>query len=115
MAKIGQLKHVVNITKGFPGTYQWNGGTSYYLIGKSSDGGIHFSVNGNANDEFTSFHVTHELSGTNVGIWFHGSDWDNNNTKNLPEHKEEEWEKWWKDNESKVKEAAAQFWTLVQA
>lgn len=111
--KVKQLQTSVVInTKPFQGTYVWGGGTSYYL--KGSD--IHFSVSHNGEVEFTSFHITPDvLTGTNVGIWFNGATWSNNNLRNLPTSKQAVWEKWWKDNQTAVKAAGAEFWVNAQA
>ena len=112
--KIGQLAVQVQINQGFPGNYVWKGGTSYYLNGEKNTGDIHFSVPGNEVDDFTSFHITPQvLDGTNVGIWFHGETWSNNNTNNLPTHKKDTWETWWRENQLKVKQAAADFWNKL--
>ena len=109
--KIKNLAETVKIEQGFPGTYQWTGGTSYYLNGESNQGDIHFSVSSNPEDDFTAFHITPQvLTGTNVGIWFQEATWSNNNTKNLPSHKNEEWETWWAANQLKVEAAAVDFW-----
>jgi hypothetical protein len=110
--KIKELKHEVTISGGFPGKYVYGGGTSYYMTG----GKIHFSINGGDDDDFKNFHVTPDvLTGTNVGIWFKGDKWSNNNLKNLPPSKAPAWEAWWEDNEDNVKKAAKDFWQKVQA
>jgi hypothetical protein len=86
--KVGELKQTVEITNGFPGTYKWAGGTSYYLNGKPGTGEIHFSVNGADNEEFKSFHVTRDVNGSNVGIWFNADKISvPPNTNNLLSHK----------------------------
>ena len=110
--KIKDLKQKVTISDGFPGEYTWKGGTSYYKTG----GAVHFSVKGSDNDDFKSFHITPDvLTGTNIGIWFNGETFSNVNTNNLPSHKKEAWEEWWKDNKSNAQKAGKDFWKKVQA
>lgn len=109
--KISALKQTVIITQGFPGTYIWKGGTSYY----ADKSPVHFSINGGDNDEFTLFHVTPDvLDGTNIGIYFNKDGFSNVNDKSLPSHKAQQWQDWWKNNQEAVKQAAQEFWNKVQ-
>ena len=114
MAKLKDLKKSVVIDNGFPGTYTYRGGTSYYLNGITGAGEIHFSINGSDNTDFTKFHVTYSVGGSNVGIWFIGDTFSNPpNLQNLPSSKMEDWKTWWANNKSNVVAAAQEFWTKV--
>ncbi len=114
--KIKDLNTNVTITQGFPGNYIWMSGMSYYLNGDTSIDTIHFSVPGQALEDFRTFHVTKSFDGSNVGIWFNGPNYsDPPNTKNLPASRLPDWTAWWKAQQENVKSAAAEFWTNVQA
>ena len=112
--RIGELNQSVAINGGFPGTYVWKNGTSYYLNGDTSTGEIHFSVNGRNDEEFTRFHVTRSINGTNIGIWYTGTKRTNIVKDSLPSSKEGEWTGWWAENQGNCDAAAAEFWTAVQ-
>jgi hypothetical protein len=116
MAKlIKDLIQEVTIDSGFPGTYKWTGGTSYYLDGNTGSGEIHFSINGGDNDTFAAFHITYSITGSNVGIWYNGSAFSNVNRKNLPPGKFLAWNTWWAANKANCNSAATDFWNKLNA
>lgn len=112
--KIKDLSEEVVIDNGFPGTYRWIGGTSYYLGGNTNEGQVHFSINGGENEDFTKFHITHSINGSNVQVFFKedgefsGSQYIKRD--NLPLHKEEQWNEFWAANENNFIAAAKDFW-----
>ena len=108
---VRNLAQEVEIKNGFPGRYKWKGGRSYYLNGNSELKTIHFSINDENNEVFEVFHVTYEVSGSNVGIYFKKGILDNNiSDKNLPPSKKLEWEDWWGKNKNNVEKAGKDFW-----
>jgi len=114
MAKVKDLKTSVTIADGFPGTYKYTGGTSYYLNGITGAGEIHFSVNESANSEFTKFHLSYSISGTNIGIWFVGDTRSGKpNVQSLPSFKMDQWKSWWETNQKNVENAGREFWKNV--
>jgi len=102
----------VTITNGFPGQYIWLRGSSWYLDGFANQGEIHFTVNAkNDDEEFSAWHMTRSVERlSNVGIWFHGADFSNVNTNNLPSSRSASWTTWWDANKANCELAAKDFW-----
>jgi hypothetical protein len=109
-----QINRVV-IRNGFPGIYSPIGGSSFYLDGNGEAGDIHFSVNPNPVNQFSAFHLTRSVDGSNVGIWYNetpggGIGPASVNARNLPGYKQGAWAAWWEENHAACDAAALDFW-----
>lgn len=103
----------------FTGTYTTHNKTtdasySYYGSGVPND--THFTVapTGNGEGPFETFHITVDITGSNVAIWYDRGNFSNVNTNNLPPSKLAEWDQLWAENEDKYNAMAQQFWNKVQ-
>jgi hypothetical protein len=122
MVDISELAQEVEITQGFPGTYQWNRGISYYKNGDVSQGEIHFSLPGTSGT-FKTYHISRDYGGKNAQIWYKegklDQKWDGEKnvdkieTINLPGSEQSQFWGWYKINKGNCDKAAAEFWTIL--
>jgi hypothetical protein len=107
------MAETVEITNGpFAGTYIFNGYTVYWLNGNKNTGQIHFTVNHTDYQTFVSFHITRDITGSNVAIWY------NKGIRSepqpfLPDGKKPIWKMWWDANKASCDNAATQFWNAL--
>lgn len=119
--KCKDLKEAVTITNvaPFSGTYvttnqPTDNSYSYYFNGAPND--THFTVAPTDGGEatFTTFHITVDVLGSNVAIWYNQGNFSNVNTTNLPPSKQSAWDALWTANQANYNAMAQQFWTKVQ-
>lgn len=113
MTKIKKLKESVKIVGGFPGTYTWKGGRSYYPDGTEN---IHFTLDYKSDDDgFYKFHVTKSIGGSNVHIYYIKGVSNGVGKLFLPHDKLKIWQEWWtSENKGLCDQAALEFWQNVQ-
>jgi hypothetical protein len=88
---------------------------SYYLNGKTTASNVHFTVGptGRGKSDFTTFHITIDINGSNGAIWYDRGTFKSVNTKNLPPAKLLLFDAQWKGHEQEFNSMARQFWTAL--
>lgn len=116
MCKIRNIPNTITIANGpFAGDYTRNhGSVSWYLNGSAAEGEIHFTVNGDPDEDLNAYHLTRVVQRINVGIWYKRGVFNNVNRKPLPTAEKELFNAWWFFSEADCNAAALEFWNAAR-